>query len=62
MIELSKVVNVETPEALNERLRAELMGYTVKTLRAQCKAEGLKRYSSASKEALVNMLRGSQSN
>ncbi len=60
-IEAAKVVNVETPEAVNERHRAQLLGFTVKTLRAQCKAEGLRRYSSAPKATLVDMLLGTQS-
>jgi len=37
------------------RQRAALLGLTVKTLRAQCKAEGM-RASKATKAALVDML------
>ena len=51
-IEAAKVVNVETPD----RKRAELLGYTVKTLRAQCKVEALAGYSKAKKATLVDML------
>jgi hypothetical protein len=51
----------EIPQSPSPKQRAELLGYTVKTLRAQCKAEGLRRYSSAPKATLVDMLLGTQS-